>query len=182
MAMMVQGSDGIEDDVLPVADLAASMRLADGFESVPGQMARLRGRLRAAIAIVETRTSKVLVAREFMLRGVAKDGTRQAVSISPLVEVIAAEVQQGTTVVDLGEVLVEPHPHRAVLVFERSLRVGAVLTLRVTAGYSAWSQVPAPLREAVLMIAQGLDSGDDVTAQAESLMAPYRALRIGGRG
>lgn len=180
MAMMVQGSDGIEDGALPVAELAASMRLADGYDTVPGQLDRMLARLRAAIATVERRTGKVLIERNFVLQGTAEAGTRVVVPVSPVSAVLSAAVQIGSVSVDLGDATVEPHPHRPVVVLTRSVRSGTSLTITVTGGYSAWDQVPAPLREAVLTMAEQLDRGDAGTGQVECLISPYRALRIGG--
>ncbi|CTQ50910.1 head-tail connector protein [Jannaschia donghaensis] len=180
MAMIVQGSDGITEEALPVADLAACLRLMDGYDTVPGQMARLRSRLRAAITMVEGRTGHVLVARDLQLTGAAQGGFREIVPLSPLVAVTRAEVRQGLVSVDLGAATIEPHPHRPTIVFARAVQPGAILSVAVTAGYSAWEQVPAPLREAVLAMAQGLDGAENMTATTEALIAPYRAMRIGG--
>lgn len=181
MAMMVQGSDGIDDGALPVAELAASMRLADGYDTVPGQVERMRARLQAAIATVERRTGKALIARNFVLHGTAEAGSRVSVPVSPVSAVVSVAVQIGSATVDLGDASVEPHPHRSVVVLSQSVRSGARLTMTVTGGYGAWAQVPAPLAEAVLSLAEQLDRGEAAPEQVDGLIFPFRELRIGGR-
>ena len=180
MVMMVQESQRIEDEALPVAGLAAALRLPDGYDAVPGQVERLRSRLRAAIATVEDRTGRILVRRELKLQGVATGGVRQVLPVTPVSAILESWVQRGLAVVALGHAVVEPRPHRPVAVFERALRPGATVQMTVTAGYGAWADVPAPLQAAVLTIAQGLDLGQDVREEAAALLAPYRSVRIGG--
>ena len=180
MVMMVQELQRIEDEALPVAGLAAALRLPDGYDAVLGQVERLRSRLRAAIATVEDRTGRILVSREVKLQGIATGGVRQVLPVTPVSEILEAWVQKGLAVVPLGHATVEPRPHRPVAIFERAIRPGATLQMTVMAGYDAWTDVPAPLQEATLTIAQGLDIGQDVREEAAMLLAPYRSVRIGG--
>lgn len=180
MTMMVQGSEEIAEGALPVADLASALRLPDGYETVPGQMARLQARLRAAIETVEARSGKILLARTVTLTGSATGGGRAALPVAPVAEVVAASMRHGPESIALGGAYVEPQVHRPVLVLGRDVRAGTTLTVTIAAGYSTWEQVPAPLREAVLILAGGLDSGEDVAGAVDTLIAPYRLRRIGG--
>ncbi len=183
MAMMVQGSDEIADEAVPVADLAMSMRLPDGYDAVPGQVARLRSRLRAAIVTVERRTGRALIARTFTLEGTAPGGRGVPLPIGPVAAVTSAEVRSGTGAVPLSVDAVEGYPHRPVAMLRQALVEGSRITMTMEAGYSVWAQVPEPLREAVLHLAEALDMGEaDATPRLEGLIAPYRRLRIGGRG
>lgn len=180
MAMMLQGSDGIMDEALPLADLAASLRLPDGYETIPGQITRMQGRLRAAIAMVEGRTGKALIARNFVLQGTVEAGKRVPLPVSPVAAVGAIELQQGSAAFDLSVEFIEVHPYRPIAVLSQAVRSGSRLTMSVTAGYSSWAQVPAPLREAVLMLAEQFDTGEEINEVIDGLIAPYRQLRIGG--
>ena len=83
MAITVQGSDRITDEALPLAELAAQMRLPDGYDTVPGQLDRMRARLRAAIASVEARCSKILIARDVVVSGAAPGGSRVTLPVAP---------------------------------------------------------------------------------------------------
>lgn len=180
MTMMVQGSEEIAEVALPVADLVAALRLPDGYETVPGQMARLQARLRAAVETVEARSGKILLARQVTLTGGATGSGREALPVAPIAEVVSATMRQGPDDVALPDARLEPQGHRPVLVLGRHVRAGTALKVTVEAGYSAWAQVPAPLREAVLTFARGLDGGEDVAGTVDALIAPYRLRRIGG--
>jgi len=88
MAIRVQTGQAIADEALPVAELAAQMRLPDRYEDVPGMTDRLCLRLRSAIAVVERRLGKALIQREFVLTGVSEGGDVAALPIAPVPSVV----------------------------------------------------------------------------------------------
>ncbi|WP_371153682.1 hypothetical protein [Jannaschia sp. 2305UL9-9] len=182
MVLMVRDTEALVDAALPVARLTALMRLPEGYAAVPGQEARLQQCLRAAIQSVERRTGKILIAREVVLQGTAGGDDRLKVPVAPVSDVI--EVQQsvnGTSAAITGATLFDD-PHRPTLVLPRIPSTGTPIEVRVMAGWGAWDAVPAPLAQAVLMVAQALDTGttDDLMPMVEQLIAPWRQRRIGG--
>ncbi|MCK0166893.1 hypothetical protein MWU52_04945 [Jannaschia sp. S6380] len=180
--MTVIDSEGIADEMLPLAELAAQMRLADGFEVVPGQADRLRLRLRAGIEAVERRLGRALIAREFLLSGEVLGGRRVPLPIAPVEAVLSAAISRAGALFALDAATVEAGARGTEAVLARAVSDGEVLQLRVRAGYGVWSDVPGPLRQAALLLAEALDMGGDAEARrmAEAMMAPFRPLRIGG--
>ncbi len=180
MAMMVLSQEGIADDALPVAALAAQMRLPDLWDAVPSQVDRLRQRLRAAISMVETRSGRLLIARDVILGGEAPGGNCVPVPLLPVSDHLGAEIG-GVAVTTLR---VENGLSGPVIVLARSVSGGVRITVRVRAGYETWAEVPDGLAQAVLVLAEALDMGtlDAVEGTARALIGPYRLRRIGGRG
>ncbi len=184
MAMTVIDSEGIADGALPVAELAAQMRLADGFDVVPGLAARLRLRLRAAIGTVERRLGKAVIGREFTLAGPAQGGRRVVLPIAPVTGVVGVSVTRDGVPVLLGQAVVEEDCDHPVIVLPQSVGQGEWLRLTVQAGYGPWEAVPVDLRQAVLLTAEALDAGEGygLGEAAQALLAPFRSVRIGRAG
>lgn len=182
MAMTVMDSQGIADEMLPVEDLAAQMRLADGYDDVPGLSARLRLRLRAAIGTVERRLGKALIGREFVLSGIAGGGRRVVLPIAPVDAVVSVSVTRGGVSVALGGASVTPGPVHPVAVLRQDVREGEGLRITVRAGFGPWTAVPSDLQQAVLLTAEALDAGEGhgLGETAQALLAPFRTVRIGG--
>ncbi len=181
MAMMVQGSERIADADLPVAELAALMRLPDGYGDIPGQTGRLQAGLRAAIETIEARTGRILVARDVTLVGGAEGGARVTLGLVPVQSVRSIVARGVGGSIDLGPATVEAGAHTTTLALSRSVGAGTDLILTVAAGYSSWQQLPSPLREAVLLSARDIEEGvRDGAAQISCLISPYRPRRIGG--
>lgn len=181
MAMTVIDSQGIADEMLPVAQLAAQMRLPDGYEEIPGLSARLGLRLRAAIGSVERRLGKALIGREFVLSGPAQGGRRIVLPIAPVEDVVGVSVSRNGVPVSLGDAVVERDAHHPVIVLPHSVGQGEWLLITVLAGYGAWDAVPDELQQAVLLTAEALDAGEGhgLAEAAEALLAPFRSVRIG---
>ncbi|SFI38637.1 head-tail connector protein [Jannaschia pohangensis] len=183
MAIRVQDGQAIADEALPLAELAAQMRLPDGFESVPGMAERLRLRLRSAIAAVERRLGKALIAREFTLIGVSEGGQKVSLPIAPVEAVLSSEADHSGTTETLGAASVDDDGYRPVAKLARSVARGDRLTLVVQAGYGPWTAVPPDLRQAVLLVADAMETDHGkVPEAAEALLAPHRLLRLGGQG
>lgn len=184
MALTVIEMGEVPDEALPVGELAAQMRLADGATDDPAQAPRLRSRLRAAIDEAERRTGKVLVMRRAVLVGYSSDARRVSLPISPVGRVMDATVQRGGADVVLGGVDVEAGTYRPAAVLADPVRDTEFLTLTVEAGYGAWEAVPPGIRQAVLLIAEALDAGEGevLTPMAATLLAPHRLVRIGRKG
>jgi len=183
MAMKLQRSEGIADEALPVAQLAAQMRLAETYDIVPGQSERLRLRLRAAISSIEARLGKVLIAREVVVAGLTGVGQEILLPIAPVAEVLGAELTMRSGPRALGPVTLRSDPHRPVALLSEAVGEGLPLTMTLRAGYGTWNAVPDALQQAVLLMAETLDAGDmAVGVQIDALLAPFRGLRLGGMG
>lgn len=179
---------------LPVAQLRDQLRLGSGFADDTTQDAALERYLRAAIAMIEGRTGKVLLHRTLSLRLRAwRDPRGQPLPVAPVAEVQAVELIDAAgaaTPVDPARWRLHPDLHRP-----RLLPAGAALpaiapggAVRVVfqAGFGpAWDDLPADLAQAVLMLAAQLyehrTMPDAVLpASITSLLARWREVRVGG--
>jgi uncharacterized phiE125 gp8 family phage protein len=169
----------IPDGALPVAELAAQMRLPDGWETVPGQERRLRGRLRAAIADVEARLGKLLILRTVSARLPVEPDRRVTVLLAPVREVLS--VKDAETGAAVAVERLNPGAHEATVSLGDAVPAGAELTLSLRAGYGGWSDIPDGLAQAVLLLAEAADGGDAVSGadRVNALLAPMRSLRLG---
>jgi uncharacterized phiE125 gp8 family phage protein len=186
--------------VLPVAALRDYLRLGTGFADDGLQDGLLEGHLRAALAVVEARTAKAVLARPFRL---VLEGWREA-GAQPLPIAPVAEVTEVALVPETGApVVVAParwrlvaDAHRPRLVAAGGGHLPAVPTggrveVRFTAGFApVWSGVPADLREAVLGLAatyyerrlDGLAEAPGMPARIEAILSPWRTVRLLGGG
>lgn len=190
----------VPEAALPIEGLRAHLRLGTGFAEEGLQDATLAGFLRAAIAAVEGRTGKVLLARGFALElSRWRDDTRQALPVAPLRQVTGFETidaQGVVTPVPTGRwraVRDDQAPHLAALsVALPEIPTGGVARIGFEAGFDvSWAGIPADLAQAVMMLAAhyheyrhdtGLGPGCmpfGVTALTER----FRAMRLSaGRG
>lgn len=185
---------------LPLAEFRAHLRMGTGFADDTLQDGLLERHLRAALAAIEARTAKILIARSFSWTlSQWRDRGGQALPVAPLdivTGVTLIDAAGGETVVAESQWTVTHDAHRPML-----LPTGACLpvipskgSVRVSfiAGYGpAWSDIPADLAQATLMLAghfyeyrhsaegRGVDMPSDIAA----LVAPYRQMRVmlGGR-
>lgn len=180
--MMLREETALAEDALPVAALRGHLRLASGFEITDdaAERAALAGFLRAAIAVIEGRTGKVLLSRRFAMRlDDWRDRMGQALPLAPVLSVEAIEIEDGR-----GKVVpvprdgwrLVPDSHRPVIlpagvILPHVPRLGSVL-LRFTAGFGpGWEDVPADLAQAVLMLAA--QYYEDRGARAETAAMPF---------
>lgn len=184
MAVSVIEKGEVSDGALPVGELVAQMRLADGVTNDPEQAARLRARLRAAIDAVERRTGMIILARTVTLAGQAEDARRIRLPVRPVIRTVVATVKRDGIEMALGPVGLEPGGDQAVAILSAPVRDAEYLSLVCEAGHASWMAVPASLRQAILLVAEALDAGEGVvlTPVAESLLAAFRDVRIGRRG
>jgi hypothetical protein len=181
MVLRVLEAEALAEAALPVAALAAQMRLPDGWDTVPGQRDRLVARLRAAIVGLERKLAMVTVAREVTLTGPG-GAERVAMPIWPDVSIVSVEaVTEGVATAIAGARIEEDGP-RTKLVLPRAPSEAARLRVVVRAGFGAWEDVPAPLAQAALMEAEALETGERQAAPVAALIGPWRAMRIGAAG
>jgi len=189
----------IPDAVLPVAALKAHMRLGTGFAEDTLQDVVIAGFLRAAIAAVEARTGKALIAREFT-QAVVKSGPVDVVAlgmapVSEIIEVQTLSPDGAVQGVDPARYWVERDAQtprlRAVGGNIAQLPLGGELRVRMQAGWGDdWNDVPVDLRQAVMMLAAHYYEYRHDTALSDgcmpfgvtSLIERYRTLRLGRSG
>ncbi|MTH77202.1 head-tail connector protein [Paracoccus aestuariivivens] len=151
-------------DALPVAALRDHLRLGAGFEIAddPAEAAALAGFLRAAIATIEARTGKVLLARQFRMRlDDWRDPTGQPLPFAPVSAIDQVEIDSGA-----GQVVsVDPASWRLLADMQRPALMpkgmylpvvpdAGFVTVTFRAGFgTSWNAVPADLAHAVLLLA-----------------------------
>ena len=195
--MMMVELNSVPREALPIADFAAHLRLAEGFDTLPGQMRLLEGCLTAAIAALEARLGKYFLSRQFIVRTqkwTASD--RLQFPAAPVTEVEQIKlVHSGAdeVIVDPNTYALQQDAHRPELVS----RVGALPALSmnssaeisVRAGFAGeWSSVPAALRQAVMMLAEDFFERDSSVEGSNTLpcsvcllVEPFRDIRVRGR-
>lgn len=94
--MMLTERVAVPDAALPVQAFRDHLRLGTGFAGLGEEDAALAGFLRAAIAAIEGRTAKALIAREFRLSlGFWRDPAGQPLPLAPVSAVVAVRLLDG---------------------------------------------------------------------------------------
>ncbi|MEL7090636.1 MAG: head-tail connector protein [Pseudomonadota bacterium] len=197
--MMVIEETTVPDAALPVDEFKAHLRLGSGFGTETVQDAVLESFLRAAVTAVEARISKALFERDFVISYTAWRGTvGQPLPLAPVTTVTELALVDGAgarTALDSESYWLERDLHSPVL-----RPVGTCLPaipqrgkaeVALTAGYgSAWADIPADLRQAVLLLAAHYYEYRDETGLSEgcmpfgvtSLIERYKVMRLYGGG
>jgi uncharacterized phiE125 gp8 family phage protein len=196
--MMLIEETPVADGLLPLAEFKAHLRLGSGFGQEGLQEPVLLSFLRAALAAIENRTGKALLARNFRwtLHRWAEAGA-QALPLGPvstLLEVALITADGTEIAVAAAQYWLEQDLHAPVLRSAGSalpgIPRGGAAQLRFRAGLGeSWADLPADLQQAVLMLAAHYYEYRNDTGLSEgcmpfgvsSLIARYKALRIGGR-
>lgn len=197
--MVLEETGAVPGSALPVAGLADHLRLGTAFQGDPLQAGLVESHLRAALAAVEGRIGKALIARGFRLvlscwRGVGA----QALPIAPVAavsEVALIDAAGGRVVLEAARFRLERDAHRPRLVaVSGTLPVipqGGRVEIALTAGFGAeWADVPPDLRQAVILLAAQFyearhDVGDEVAGlpvAVQALIERWRTVRILGGG
>lgn len=197
--MMLFDETTVPSAVLPVQAMKAHLRLGSGFTDDGMQDALVEGYLRAAIATIEGRIGKVLLARRFRL--VLEDWRspgEQSLPVAPVTAILSVTLIDRTG----AETVLAPSSYRLVADFQRPklAPVGVLLPavpsdgraeVRFDAGYSApWSGVPADLAQAVFLLAaefhERRHEGDTRPAglpqTVVALIDRWRTVRVLGGG
>lgn len=181
---------------LPVAEFKEHLRLGTGFADDAVQDSVLESQLRAAMAAIEARTGKALIARDYLWRVQAwRDLAAQTLPVGPVSAVT------GLTIVDRlgGAAVIDPSRYRLVVDLHRprmvatsmllpAIPVGGEAQIAFTAGFgAAWSDVPADLAQAVMLLAAHYHEARSATGKADEMpfgVAPlierYRNVRLFG--
>ncbi len=194
--MMLIEKTTVPNAALPVEDFKTHLRLGTSFEQDDSQDDMLAGFLRAALAAIEARTGKVLIARTFewtLNRWSSRD--QQGFPVAPVIAVTrlfivtrAGEAQE----VEPGFFWLERDAQRP-----RIRAVGAQLPLipqggnalvEFEAGFGPiWADLPPDLKQAVLLLAAHFYEYRNETSLSEgcmpfgvsSLIERFRDFRMG---
>lgn len=193
--MMLIEETTVPQAVLPIAGLRSHLRLGSGFAEDSLQDGLLEGFLRAALAGIEARTGKALIARDFTWTVERWNGAGQGLPIAP----VSAISQLSMVGRDGLPTVIEPDKYRLVQDAVRPVLapMGTCLPtiphsghaeLKLTAGMSPdWGNLPADLAQAVMLLAAHYYEYRDETSLGRgcmpfgvtSLIERYRPLRIG---
>ena len=189
--MMLVEVTTVPQAVLPVAAFKEHLRLGTGFSDADIQDGLLEAHLRAALAAIEARTGKILIARDFRWSlGKWRDADCQPLPVAPVAAIASVVMVDAAgveiTLPDSRWALV-PDAHRPQLAAcgPRLPEVpqGGTVQITMTAGYGAdWTDLPDDLAQAVLMLAAHYyEHRHAVTAQPQGLPEPIQALIAGYR-
>ena len=197
--MMLIEETAVPLSALPMAEFKAHLRLGTGFSDGDVQDPVLEGFLRAAIAAIEGRTGKILIARAFswtIWRWSAPD--RQPLPVAPVSAVTALILRNpavGQEVIAPELYWLEQDTHRPALrprgALLPTIPSGGTAEVDFDAGMAAdWGGLPADLGQAVLLLAAHYHEYRHETALGggcmpfgvSSLIERYRNVRILGGG
>ncbi|MFS4580032.1 head-tail connector protein [Phaeobacter sp. C3_T13_0] len=193
--MMLSEVTPVPEAVLPQEAFKAHLRLGTGFDEAGLQDAVLISFLRAAIAAIEARTGKVLLARDFLMSVTAwRDPQVQALPLAPvqlIQSVIIVAASGDENLLDSARYHLEPDSQqprlRPVGGALPAIETGGDARILMRAGMAnSWSALPGDLAQAVLMLAAHYyEFRDDTRLQGgcmpfgvTSLIERYRALRV----
>ena len=183
---------------VPLRAFAEHLRLGTGFADDGSQDAVLEAYLRAAMAAIEARLGRVLLARPFsFVVSRWSETASQGLPVAPVVSVEAVMMRDADgfeTVVEpeLWSLMRDRQRPRLVGRFGRSLpRIprGGQVEVSFTAGYGAvWEAVPADLRQAAMMLAAHFYENRTETGAISGtmpfgvlmLLESHRTMRLGG--
>ena len=196
--MMLTELHRIPDAALPLEACKAHLRLGTGFADDGGQDGLIARYLRSAIAAVEARIGKSLVARDFRLRLEGwRDARGEVLPIAPVLSVASVTLRDRDGVgvpVDPARWRLEPDTHRPRLCptgwLLPSAPAGGSVEVILVAGFGPdWQAVPPDLAHAVMMlVAQYHESRHGAagsTAMPFGVMAlieRWRVVRMSGGG
>lgn len=161
---------------VPIRELAAQLRLAQGFSDDGSEDALLELYLRNATAVIERRLARALIARAFVWE-VARWNRHGHLHlpIGPVAQIDGFRLIRPTSTIDLtsDEWFLEPGAQRQRITGPggaalRDLPHGAMAELSFTAGYGpSWNEVPDDLRHAVLMLSAHFYENRDGEIEAD---------------
>ena len=197
MLLIEQG--GVPQAALPIQALKGHLRLGSGFADDALQDSQAENYLRAALAVVEGRTAKMLIARNLLL--VLDDwrqGSEQALPVAPVMAVVSVtlfDVAGGATVVAADCYRLVRDTHRPKIAATGTLlpmvAEGGRAEVLFTAGFGAWAAVPADLAQAVFLLAAeyyemrheaGVREAAGLPHAVQVLIERWRTVRVLGGG
>ena len=194
-SMMLIEETTVPDAALPVDEFKAHLRVGSGFGTDTLQDGVLQGFLRAAMAAIEARTGKILLLRDFSWNlTMWRDLAAQTLPVAPVRAITGIEMvlRDGSRdSVDNGLFWLERDQSRP-----RVRSVGACLPSIPSAGSvivnfesgfgETWGEIPADLRQAVMLLAAHYYEYRNETSLSDgcmpfgvsSLIERYKVLRL----
>ena len=189
--MMLVETTPVPESAVPVAQLKDHLRLGSGFADDDVQDGLLAGHLRAAMGAIEARTGKILIARQFgWTLSAWRDATAQPLPVAPVTEVtevVLTAADGAETEVPQARWMLEQDQHRPYLMplgaMLPTVPRGGTVRIALQAGYGPlWSDLPADLAQAVIMLAAHYyENRHSVAQEVPGLPAPVVALIEGHR-
>lgn len=194
--MMVVELTSVPSGALPLEAFKAQLRLGTGFGEDALQDDILEALLRAALAAIEARTGKALLARKFVWSVTGwRDQSGQVLPLAPVSEIDALRLMSRSgaeTVVDPSSYRLVQDMHRPLLQPTGSLlptiSLGGMAEIELKAGFASdWAGIPPDLAQAVLLLAAHYyerrnDSDGERAVQipfgVNALIERYRNLRL----
>ena len=159
--MMLIEEAKVPDEALPLAAFKAHLRLGTGFAESDVQEPILKSFLRAAIASIEARTNKALLARDFTWTVSRwRDSGAEVLPIAPVRSIQAVEVLDITgsaVILSAQHYVLDEDAHRPRIVAQGAgfgaIPQGGKAIIRFSAGFGAlWDAVPDDLAQAVFLL------------------------------
>ena len=185
---MLTELDPLADAALPVAEFRDHLKLGTGFADADAQDGALGAYLRAALAAIEGRIGKALIARRFRWRIAAwRAPDAQPLPLAPVSEILALETvdRDGTAVAVPAERFALVPDFQRPKIAATGAALPAIPTegtaqIEFRAGFgAAWTDVPVDLRQAVLMLAARYYEGRHEGAlQAGGTALPFGVLAL----
>jgi uncharacterized phiE125 gp8 family phage protein len=198
-AMMLTEMTGVAAADLPVQIMKDHLRLGSGFSDDGMQDVLIEGYLRAAIAAIEARIGKALIARRYKLslevwRGPGEQPLPVA-PVSALISVTLIDANETASVLGTDRYRLVRDTHRPKLIAAGVLLPDVPTDGRAEVVFDAgfgpnWAAIPADLAQAVLLLASEYyenrhDMGQRVTglpAPVQALIERWRIVRVLGGG
>jgi uncharacterized phiE125 gp8 family phage protein len=187
---------GVPQAALPLTQLKDHLRMGSGFSDDAVQDNLLEGYLRAALAAVEARTAKVLIARDFRWTvGAWRDSAEAVLPVAPVTSVASVTVKDRAgvaTVIAASAYLLIADGVRPVLAGAGtslpSIPTQGSAEVVLTAGFGPWAAVPPDLGQAAMLLAAHYHENRFGSGEAagripygiEALLARWVPLRITG--
>jgi len=180
----------------PIAELKDQLRLGSGFSDSGAQDGLLETCLRAAMGAIEARTSRILLRRRFQWNTYnwRLDGEAQALPFAPVSAILYLRIlsaEGDITTIDSTDYKLQLDSHRPkVVALNRrfpTIGSGSSAEISMYAGYGDWSDVPADLQGAMLMLAASyyenrdgmINGGGQIPFGVAALLEPYKRVRLG---
>lgn len=196
--MILKEETKVAQTALPLETFKQHLRLGTGFAADAVQDAVLEGYLRAALAAIEGRTGKALIAREFSCRfNVWRDEAGQSLPLAPVKRILELSVVDA----DDNLTIVPAERYRLSQDFQRPriLTRGSYLPtipqdgfaeIYFIAGFAEdWAGLPEDLAQAVLLLAahfyefrhHSAEGSSEIPFGVDCLIERYRTVRSFGR-
>ena len=197
--MLLTELTSVSGAALPVQGLKDHLRLGTGFSDSGMQDGLLEGYIRAGMAVIEGRTGKALMTRQFKLTLQDwRDGSEQALPVAPVSAVVSLTLYDranGATVIAADRYRLVQDTHRPKVVGAGYLLPVVPMDGRVevvfAAGFgAAWANVPPDLQQAVFLLAANYyehrnefaESQPGLPYPVQALIERWRTVRVLGGG